>query len=112
MVRRAEWLSLQNQVLGDFIACREWPGIVRAQVTAALAGDTRAAIFYQDHAWPENPDLGAPSLEDAIEGTTNVGTFLKEDEAGIQSEQTGTPNQNPDVQEDGDLEDSSLSLGD
>ena len=101
VVRRAEWLSVQNRVLGDFIACREWPSVVRAQVTAALAGDTRAAIFLQNRAWPEGLDVSIPSLEEAVKGTINVGTFLEEDETVIQPEQSAaaTANQNPDVRE-------------
>jgi hypothetical protein len=101
VVRRAEWLSVQNQVLGDFIACREWPSVVRAQVAAALAGDTRAAIFLQNRAWPEGLDVSIPSLEEAVKGTINVGTFLEEDETVIQPEQSAaaTANQNPDVRE-------------
>jgi hypothetical protein len=104
VVRRAAWLSAHNRILGDFIACREWPAIIRAQVTAALAGDTRAAIFCQSRAWPEGIDFAAPSLEEAVEGEINVGTFLEEDEAVIQSEQPGTANKNPGAQEDEDLE--------
>jgi hypothetical protein len=92
---------VQNQVLGDFIACREWPSVVRAQVAAALAGDTRAAIFLQNRAWPEGLDVSIPSLEEAVKGTINVGTFLEEDETVIQPEQSAaaTANQNPDVRE-------------
>ena len=104
VVRRAAWLSAHNRILGDFIACREWPAIIRAQVTAALGGDTRAAIFCQSRAWPEGIDFAAPSLEEAVEGEINVGTFLEEDEAVIQSEQPGTANKNPGAQEDEDLE--------
>jgi len=81
VVRRTEWLSIQNMVLGDLIACREWPAIVRAQVTAALAGDTRAAIFCENRAWPKHLDHSGISLEGAIKGTIHVETFLEVDEA-------------------------------
>ena len=102
VVKRAEWLSRGNMVLGDFIACREWPSIVRAQVAAALAGDTRAAIFCQNRAWFPSLDLNTPintpTLETVIEGANNVAPLLEEDETS-QSEELGTAKENPEIVE-------------
>jgi hypothetical protein len=104
VVRRTEWLSVQNMVLGDLIACREWPAIMRAQVAAALAGDSRAAIFCQKRAWPEHLNHSGITLEDAIKGAINVETFLEVDEVISQSEHVDTANENPEVQKDDDIE--------
>lgn len=99
VVRRIEWLSLRNIVFGDFIACREWPAIVKAQVAAALAGDTRAAIFCQNRAWPEDWDSSTMSLEASIEGAINLETSLEGDEKSEAAE-LGSADENPEVAED------------
>jgi len=72
VVRRTRWLLERSMRFGDLIACREWAGIVQAQVEAALAGDTRAAIFCQNRAWhhvpifPNEPPAPAIGGADAI----------------------------------------------
>lgn len=95
VVKRIEWLSLRNMVFGDFIACREWPAIVKAQIAAALAGDTRAAIFCQKRAWPEGWDSGTMSLVASIEGAINFETSLEADENSDAAE-LESANENPD----------------
>ncbi len=99
VVKRTEWLAMRNMGFGDFIACREWPGIVKAQVAAALAGDTRAAIFCQNRAWPEDLSFSRFSIEAAIEGAINVETLLEVDETP-ESEELGSAEENPEMEED------------
>ena len=50
---RVQWLLLSHQLAGDQIARLNWGRIVAGQVKAAVAGDTKAAIFCQERAWPE-----------------------------------------------------------
>jgi len=99
VARRAQWLSMRNKVFGDFIARRELPSIIKAQVERALAGDTRAAIFCLTRAWPEDPLLYTVSLEDVIEGANNVETLLEED-ATPEPEGLGTAKESPEIIED------------
>jgi len=99
VVKRTEWLATRNTVFGDFLARREWLGIVEAQVAAALAGSTRAAIFCQNRAFPERSIFGTLSLEAVIEGAINVETSLEADETA-ESEKLGPAKENPEMVED------------
>ena len=54
VVERIKWLLEKSMLFGDLIACREWASIVKAQVKAALGGDTRAALFCQNRAWRQS----------------------------------------------------------
>ena len=53
ILRRVQWLLLSHQLAGDQIARLNWGRIVAGQVRAAVAGDTKAAIFCKERAWPE-----------------------------------------------------------
>ena len=55
ILERVEWLLLQHRLAGDLIACLHWPRIVAGQVKAAVAGDTKAAQFCKERAWPQQP---------------------------------------------------------
>jgi len=55
VLRRAEYLLAQNRLKGDLVARLNWERIVMGQVRAALKGDTRAAKFCQECAWPAVP---------------------------------------------------------
>jgi hypothetical protein len=78
VVQRIKWLLGKSMLFGDLIACREWPGIVKAQVQAALAGDTRAAMFCQNRAWRQSGSiLGGVVLEPAIGGADAIATCVE-----------------------------------
>jgi hypothetical protein len=55
VLTRAEYLLAQNQLKGDLVARLYWDRIVMGQVRAAINGDTRAAKFCENRAWPESP---------------------------------------------------------
>jgi hypothetical protein len=103
VVLRIRWLLRKSMQGADLIACQEWPGIVRAQVTAALAGDLRAAMFCQNRAWRQSSDcFGVETIEPAIAGTdaitlweetTNEQSEAEEPEAG--KENPGTEGKSP-----------------
>jgi hypothetical protein len=57
ILQRVDWLVSQNRLAGDMIARQNWERIMRAQVRAAAAGDTRAARFCMEQAWPKIPEL-------------------------------------------------------
>jgi hypothetical protein len=54
VLKRAEWLLSPHKLAGDLAVHRNWARIVAGQVKAALAGDTRAAKFCKECAWPED----------------------------------------------------------
>ena len=55
VLERAEWLLTHHKLAGDLTARLHWKRIVAGQVKAAVSGDTRAAQFCKDTAWPEEP---------------------------------------------------------
>jgi len=52
-LRRAEWLSLRNNVTGDLIVRRAWEGIAAKMVEMAKTGNIAAMKLCADSAWPE-----------------------------------------------------------
>jgi len=56
ILERVDWLLQHHRRAGDVIARLHWPRIVSGQVKAAVAGDTKAAQFCRDQAWPEDKD--------------------------------------------------------
>ena len=54
VMRRVDWLSMQNKEVRDRVARREWPDIMERLVERAKSGDTQAAWFCADRAWPED----------------------------------------------------------
>jgi len=55
VLQRIEWLLTQHKFAGDLIARRHWGRIMAGQVKAAIGGDTKAAQFCKEVAWPEQP---------------------------------------------------------
>jgi hypothetical protein len=79
VVQRIKWLLERSMHFGDLIACREWAGIMKAQVQAALSGDTRAAIFCQNRAWRQSSSiLGDVVFEPATGGVDALATSVEE----------------------------------
>jgi len=77
---RIRWLVTQSMLLGDLTACREWQGIVQAQVDAALDGDTRAAIFCLNRAWRQQRSLfGEMTTGPAIGGAHAIGLWQEKE---------------------------------
>ena len=60
ILQRAEWLVTHHMLAGDLIARLHWERIMAGQVKAAVAGDTKAAQFCRERAWPEDPPLIDP----------------------------------------------------
>lgn len=58
ILQRVEWLLTDHKLAGDLVARRNWPQIVAGQVKAAIAGDTKAAQFCKERAWPEESLYG------------------------------------------------------
>jgi len=54
VLQRAEWLLSQHKLAGLVAVRRNWARIVAGQVKAAIAGDTKAAKFCKECAWPED----------------------------------------------------------
>jgi hypothetical protein len=95
VVRRIEWLLRKSMRSGDLIVCREWPSIVEAQVTAALAGDTRAAAFCLNRAWRQQTSiLGEVTTEPAIGGADAL-TLWQETNETAQREELQAADENP-----------------
>jgi hypothetical protein len=93
VVQRIKWLLRKSMLSGDVIACQEWPGIVQAQVTAALAGNLRTAMFCQNRAWRQGLDcLGGETIEPAIAGADAITLWGETDE---QSEAEPEAKENP-----------------
>jgi hypothetical protein len=61
ILERAALLLQPYKRAGDNIARLNWPQIVASQVKAAVAGDTRAAQFCKEQAWPEDEEVGVPT---------------------------------------------------
>src|SRR5271154_3990183 len=53
ILERAEWLLENHKRAGDLMARLSWPRIMAGQIKAAAAGDTKAAQFCKEQAWPE-----------------------------------------------------------
>jgi hypothetical protein len=53
ILQRVEWLLAQHKLAGDLVARLNWGRIVAGQVKAAVAGDTKAAQFCKERAWPD-----------------------------------------------------------
>jgi len=53
VLERAEWLLTHHRLAGDLIPRLHWERIMAGQVKAAAAGDTKAAQFCKERAWPE-----------------------------------------------------------
>ena len=60
VLQRVEWLLQHHRLAGDLIARLHWERIMAGQVKAAVAGDTKAAQFCRERAWPEDPPLINP----------------------------------------------------
>ncbi len=56
VLQRAEWLLKDHKLAGDLVARLHWERIVAGQVKAAVAGDTKAAAFCKQQAWPDDKD--------------------------------------------------------
>lgn len=54
VLQRAEWLLQHHMLAGDLIPRLHWERIMAGQVRAAAAGDTRAAQFCKERAWPDD----------------------------------------------------------
>jgi hypothetical protein len=98
VVQRIKWLLGKSMLFGDLIACREWPGIVKAQVQAALAGDTRAAMFCQNRAWRQSSSiLGGVVLEPATGGADAIATCVEGINEVSQPEELDAAKDNPEM---------------
>jgi DeoR/GlpR family transcriptional regulator of sugar metabolism len=53
VLKRVESLIRLYKLAGDLVARRNWPRIVAGQVKAAVSGNTKAAQFCKEQAWPE-----------------------------------------------------------
>ena len=95
VIQRIDSLLRKSMRSGDLIACREWPGIVGAQVNAALAGDTRAAVFCLNRAWRQQTSiLGEVTTEPAIGGADAL-TLWQETNETAQGEEPQAAEENP-----------------
>lgn len=79
VLRRAQYLTRHKKVQGDLIGRRAWPQVMRGQVKKAAAGDTAAARFVAERAWPEETKSGLSDL--SAEQLLKL-TFSSEAEAG------------------------------
>lgn len=96
VVQRIKWLLQKSMLFGDLIACREWAAIVKAQVQAALSGDTRAAIFCQNRAWRQSSSiLGDVVFEPATGGVDALATSVEEISEVSQTEQLDVAKEDP-----------------
>jgi hypothetical protein len=80
VVQRIEWLLRRSMRSGDLIAAREWRAIVEAQVRAAIAGDTRAAVFCQNRAWSESLIPGGVITVPAVGGADAIAMWQERTE--------------------------------
>lgn len=62
VLQRVDWLLAHHKLAGDLIARLHWERIVAGQVKAAVAGDTKAAQFCKEQAWPEDKNEGPLSF--------------------------------------------------
>ena len=99
VVLRIRWLLRKSMLSGDLIACREWPGIVGAQVNAALGGDTRAAAFCLNRAWRQQTSIfGEVTTEPAIGGADAVTLWQEETNETAQAEEVRAAKENPETE--------------
>ncbi len=98
VVQRIKWLIERSMRFGDLIASREWAGIVQAQVDAALAGDTRAAMFCMNRAWRQCSLFDGVTVEPALAGAKNIPTWLAENEVS-KPEELDAAKENPEVEQ-------------
>jgi len=99
VVKRIKWLVRRGMALGDLLVCREWPGIVQAQVTAALGGDIRAALFCQQRAWrQQTSDFAEVTTEPAIGGADALTLWQEETNETAQAEEVGAAKENPETE--------------
>ena len=54
VLQRAEWLLQHHMLAGDLIPRLHWERIMAGQVRAAAAGNTKAAQFCKERAWPDD----------------------------------------------------------
>jgi hypothetical protein len=99
VVQRIKWLLERSMLSGDLIACREWAAIVKAQVEAALAGDTRAAMFCQSRAWRQNSTFDSNATEPAIAGVDTIATWLEAPNEFSTAEELDQAKENPEMDE-------------
>lgn len=97
VVQRIKWLVQSSMLFGDLIACREWAGIVKAQVEAALAGDTRAAMFCQSRAWRQISTFDSNATEPAVAGVDTIATWLEETNEVSTAEEPDRAKENPET---------------
>jgi hypothetical protein len=101
VVLRIKWLLRKSMQGADLIACQEWPGIVRAQIKAALAGDLRAAIFCRSRAFRQSLDcFGVETNEPALGGADAITLWQEKTEQSEAEEpeagkNPGTEGENP-----------------
>jgi hypothetical protein len=72
VLRRAEWLSMQNRVTGRLIIRRAWPKMMAKLADDAIGGHVQATKLCADYAWPEDKQreksgLSKASLEEVLE---------------------------------------------
>jgi hypothetical protein len=58
VLERVEFLLTYHKLAGDLLPRLHWERIMAGQVKAAAAGDTKAAQFCKERAWPEFDILG------------------------------------------------------
>lgn len=89
VVERIKWLLEKSMLFGDLIACREWAGIVKAQVKAALGGDIRAALFCQNRAWRQGSlnCFGVETIEPSIAGADAITLWQEKPNEQSQAEE-------------------------
>lgn len=58
VLQRARWLLTHYMLAGDLIPRLNWERIMVGQMKAAAAGDTKAAQFCKERAWPESDIFG------------------------------------------------------
>jgi hypothetical protein len=92
VIKRAHWLSIQNKMVGDTIARREYPSIMKRLVELAMKGNIPAMKLCAERAWlddkrAEKSDVSSPSLEELLKrsreehiknGEMMTPTWLKE----------------------------------
>ena len=96
------WCSASSglwMLFGDLIACREWAGIVEAQVEAALASDTRAAMFCQNRAWRQSSIYGSMTPEPVVAGADTIATWLEQINEVSQAEELDAAKENPEMEQ-------------
>lgn len=80
MLLRRKYLTAHRKLQGDLIGRRAWPQIMIAQVNQAMAGNTAAAKFVAERAWPEETQPGGGlSVEEMLRQTFSDS---EEEEAG------------------------------